>query len=87
MYVTMSTSTGLYPKLDLWKVNKLQYKCDHKVHIIGDSHPKGSATKINHYLNTNFVVSSFIKPGAKIKQTAYSQETEFKCLREGHNCG
>jgi len=25
MYVTMSISTGLYPKLDLWKVNKLHY--------------------------------------------------------------
>jgi CRISPR-associated protein Cas8b1/Cst1 subtype I-B len=42
-------------------------KCDHKVHIIGDSHLKGSANNINQYLNTNFVVSSFIKPGANIK--------------------
>ena len=25
MYVTVSISTGLYPKLDLWKVNKLHY--------------------------------------------------------------
>jgi len=25
MYVTMSISTGLYPKLDLWKANKLHY--------------------------------------------------------------
>jgi len=25
MYVTMSISTGLYPKLDLWKMNKLHY--------------------------------------------------------------
>jgi len=25
MYVTMSTSTGLYPKLDLWNANKLHY--------------------------------------------------------------
>jgi len=55
-------------------------KCDHKVHIIGDSHLKGSATKINQYLNTNFVASSVIKPGANIKQIVYSQETEFKCL-------
>ena len=43
-------------------------KCDHKVHIIGESHIKGSTIKINQYLNTNFVVSSFIKPGANIKQ-------------------
>ena len=25
MYVTMSISTGLYPKLDLWKANKFHY--------------------------------------------------------------
>ena len=55
-------------------------KCDHEVHIIGDSHLKGSAIKINQYLNTNFVVSSFIKPGANIKQIVHSQEMEFKCL-------
>jgi hypothetical protein len=41
---------------------------DHKVRIIGDSHLKGSAIKINQYLNTNFVVSSFIEPAADIKQ-------------------
>jgi len=42
-------------------------KCNHKAYIIGDSHRKGSATKINQYLNTNFVVSTFIKPGANLK--------------------
>jgi len=41
---------------------------------------KGSTIKINQYLNTNFVVSSFIKPGANIKQIVHSQELEFKCL-------
>ena len=55
-------------------------KCDHKVHIIGDSHLKGTATKSNQYLNTNFAVSSFLKPGANIKQTVHTQEMEFKCL-------
>jgi len=48
--------------------NGKSIKCDHKVHIIGDSQLKGPAIKINQYLNTNFVVSSFIKPGANIKQ-------------------
>ena len=31
MYVTMSISTGLNPKLDLWNVNKLHYICNHLV--------------------------------------------------------
>jgi hypothetical protein len=55
-------------------------KCDHKVHIIGDSNLKGSAIKMNQYLNTNFVGSSFIKPRANIKQIVHSQEMEFKRL-------
>ena len=30
MYVTMSISTGLYPNLDLWNVNKFHYRCADK---------------------------------------------------------
>jgi len=51
-----------------------------KVLIIGDSHLKESAIKINQCLNTNFVVSSFIRPGASIRQIVHSQGMEFKCL-------
>ena len=51
----------------------------HKVHRIGDSHLKSVTTKINQYLGSNFVVSSFVKPGA-IKQITETQEKEFKCL-------
>jgi hypothetical protein len=52
----------------------------HKVHIIGDSHFKGIAIKINQYLGTNYVVSGFIKPGANVTQIVETQEIEFKCL-------
>ena len=48
--------------------------------IIGDSHLKGSAARINQYLNTKFEVCSFIKPGAHTNQLVHSQEMEFKCL-------
>jgi hypothetical protein len=51
-----------------------------RIHIIGDSHLKGIASKINQYLGTNFVVSSFIKPGAQVKQIIEAQELEFKSL-------
>ena len=51
-------------------------KRDHKVRIIGDSHLKGSAVRINQYLNTKFEVSSFIKPGACTNQLVHSQEEE-----------
>jgi hypothetical protein len=41
---------------------------------------KGSAKRINQYLNTKFVVSSFIKPGACTNQLVHSQEMEFMSL-------
>ena len=37
---------------------------EHKVKILGDSHLRGTATRIDQYLNTKFEVSSWIKPGA-----------------------
>jgi hypothetical protein len=58
------------------KINKY----DHKVKIIGDSHLKGSAARINQYLNTKFEVSSFIKLGACSNQLVHSQEMEFMSL-------
>jgi len=51
--------------------NKIN-RYDHKVKIIGDSHLKGSATRISQYLNTKFEVCSFIKPGACTKQIVHS---------------
>jgi hypothetical protein len=48
--------------------------------IIGDSHLKGSATRISQYLNTKFGVCSFIKPGACTNQIVHSQEMEFMSL-------
>jgi hypothetical protein len=50
------------------------------VKIIGDSHLKGSAARINQFLNTKFEVSNFIKPAACTKQLVHSQEMEFICL-------
>jgi hypothetical protein len=55
-------------------------KYDHKVKIIGDSHLRGSAARINQYLNTKFEVCSFIKPGALANQLVHSQEMDFRCL-------
>jgi len=52
----------------------------HKVEIIGDSHHKGSAVKINQYLNTKFKVCSFTKPGASTNQLVCSHENELKCF-------
>jgi hypothetical protein len=35
---------------------------NHKVKILGDSHLRGTASKIDQHLNTKFDVSSWIKP-------------------------
>jgi lysophospholipase L1-like esterase len=50
------------------------------VEIIGDSHLKGSAIKINQYLNTKFKVCSLTKPGAGTSQLVGSQEKVLKDL-------
>jgi hypothetical protein len=50
------------------------------VEIKGDSHLKGSATRLNQYLNTKFKIGSLIKPGANANQLVLSQEKELKCL-------
>jgi lysophospholipase L1-like esterase len=48
-------------------------KPHHKVLIIGDSYLKGSAVNTNQFLNTNFSVTSLIKPGATVSELVSSQ--------------
>lgn len=50
--------------------------------IIGDSRLKGTAARINQYLNTKYEVCIFIKPGAIATQLVHSQGMEFLCLEE-----
>jgi len=59
--------------------NKIN-KYEHRVKIIGDNHLKGSAARINQFLNTRFEVCSFIKPSSSANQLVHSQETECMCL-------
>jgi hypothetical protein len=59
--------------------NKIN-RYDYKVKIIGDNHLKGTAARINQYLNTKFEVCSYIKPGACTNQIVHSQEMEFMSL-------
>jgi hypothetical protein len=51
-----------------------------QVRIIGDSHLKGSAINIKQHLNSQFDVSSIIKPGAKTNQILDTQRNELKSL-------
>jgi hypothetical protein len=60
--------------------NSIVRLTEHKVKIIGNSHLKGSATRINQYLNTKYKLTSFIKPGANINHLVHSQDNELKCL-------
>ena len=46
----------------------------HKVTILGDSHQKGTATKIDQYLNTKFEVCSWVKPGANTEELVNTLE-------------
>ena len=53
---------------------------EHKVKIIGDSHLKGSAARINQYLNTKYQLTSFIKPGANMNHLVQFKDKELKSL-------
>jgi hypothetical protein len=52
----------------------------HKVNLLGGSHLRGTASKIDQYLNTKFEVCSWIKPGANIKEIVNTLVTDLKCL-------
>jgi len=53
---------------------------EYKLKIVGDSHLRGTATRIDQYLNTKFEVYSWIKPGANTEELADTLESCFKCL-------
>jgi hypothetical protein len=55
-------------------------RASHKVKILGDSHFRGTALKIDQYLNTKFEVCSWIKPGATTKEIVNTLENDLKCL-------
>jgi lysophospholipase L1-like esterase len=55
-------------------------KTIHKVKIIADRNVKGSATRVNQYVNTKFEICILIKYGAKTDQLVLSQEKELICL-------
>jgi len=52
----------------------------HKVKILGDSHLRETASKIDQYLNTKYEVSSWIKPGANTEETVNTLVEDLKCL-------
>lgn len=55
-------------------------RANHKVKILGDSHLRGTASKIDQYLNTKFEVYSWIKPGATTKEIVNTLGNDLKCL-------
>jgi len=66
--------------------NKTTHVCgtnfskEHKVKIVGDSHLRGTAARIDQYLITKFEVCSWIKPGANTEELVGTLEKDFKCL-------
>ena len=53
----------------------------HNVVIIGDSHARGSASRLQHNLGKDYVVSSFVKPGAQMKFITTTANEERKSLK------
>jgi hypothetical protein len=55
---------------------------EHKVRVLGDSHLKETAARIDQFLTSKFEVSSWIKPGAKMEELVGTMEKDFKCLEK-----
>jgi hypothetical protein len=55
---------------------------EHKVRVLGDSHLKETAARIDQFLSSKFEVSSWIKPGAKTDELVGTMENDFKGLKK-----
>jgi len=49
--------------------------------MIGDSHVRNCATNLQHNLGVNYVVSSFVKPGARMNAVVNTARDKIKKLR------
>lgn len=74
VYSTQNTFSDLYGKL-LDNKTSTPIFTKHKVLLIGDSHLRGYSENMKLYLNDQFQVSGFIKPGAETK-TILEQTTK-----------
>jgi predicted phosphodiesterase len=52
-----------------------------KVLIIGDSHAKKCATRLQHNVDANYEVSSFVKPGVHMNELTKTAREEIKTLK------
>jgi hypothetical protein len=53
---------------------------ENKVRVLGDSHLKDTAARIDQFLTSKFEVNSWIKTGAKTKELVGTMENNFTCL-------
>ena len=59
----------------------LEGRKSHKILMIGDRHVRNCATKLQHNLAANYVVSSFVKSGARMATIVNTARDEIKNLR------
>jgi hypothetical protein len=55
----------------------------HKVLLVGDSHLRGCAAHMKVFLNNQFEVCGFVKPGALLKMAMESAKSDIKKLNKG----
>jgi predicted phosphodiesterase len=49
--------------------------------IIGDSHAKKCATRLQYNLGANYEISSFVKPGAHVNEITKTAREKIKTLK------
>jgi len=62
------------------KRSQTETRASHKVKILGDSHFRGIASKIDQYLTTKFEIGNWIKPGANTQEIVNTLENDSQCL-------
>jgi hypothetical protein len=75
-----SNITSHQTKMKNLQCVKTLNKVKHKVLIISDSHARNCAQLLQDNLNTDFKVSSFVKPGACMNEVTNSVREEIKTL-------
>jgi len=55
---------------------------EHKVNVLGDSHPKDTGARIDQFLTSKFEVSIWIKPSASTHELVATMENDFKDLEK-----
>ena len=71
-----------------WSTQKVNSsdRVKNKVLLIGDSHARNCAPKLQDNLSSEFLISSFVKPGANMSEVTNTVKEELQSLKSDDCC-